>query len=118
LEDEVTMLMKSDASSPAAPAVAPSPDPAETKIAPLSKSGQPGRKLPLALGGAGLLLAGTAAGAIFFSQQRPPDRARRAESAKGEPAPPLAPTPPAGAGASRPRHLKTETAGHACAGVH
>jgi serine/threonine protein kinase len=92
LEDEVTALMKSDASSLApAPAVA-SPDPAGDKIAPHSRAGQSGRKLPLALGGAGLLLAGTAAGAIFFSQQRPPDREPRAEAAKVEtPSPTLAP---------------------------
>ena len=93
LEDEVTVPLKSDASSLAPPPATASPDPAGDKIAPRSRVGQSRRKLPLALGGAGLLLAGTAAGAIFFSQQRPPDRAQRAEAAKVEtPSPTVAPS--------------------------
>src|SRR5215510_5757242 len=97
LEDQVTIPLKSDVSSPAAAAAATvAPDPADAEIASRSNAGRPGRKLPLALGGAGLLLAGTAAGAIFFSQQKPPAPAPRAEAAKvlttsPTPAPPGAP---------------------------
>jgi len=82
LEDDVTALLKSNASSLAEAPTADLPDPAGDKIPPRSGAGQSGRKLPLALGGAGLLLAGTAAGAIFFSQQKPPAPAPRAEAAK------------------------------------
>jgi len=92
LEDQVTIPLKSDVSSSAAAAAVAAPDPAGAEIAPRSKADQSVRKLPLALGGAGLLLAGTAAGAIFFSQQRPPDRAQRTETAKVETSPTLSPT--------------------------
>src|SRR5262245_50035320 len=81
LEDEVTALLKSDATSQPPLTTAVSPDSASDRIAPLPSASQSRRKLPLALGGAGLLLAGTAAGAIFFSQQRPPAPAPRAEAA-------------------------------------
>ncbi len=111
LEDDVTALLKSDASASAAAAMAASPKadiavsaaqsgagaPQSGSGAPQSGAGAPQsgafrRKLPMALGGAGLLLAGTAAGAIFFSQQKPPDRSTRAEMAKIEtPSPTLAP---------------------------
>src|SRR5262249_7728991 len=81
LEDQVTIPLKSDVSSPAAAAAA-APDPAGAEIGPRLNTGRRGRKLPLALSGAGLLLAGTAAGAIFFSQQKPPAPAPPAEAAK------------------------------------
>ncbi len=42
----------------------------------IDQSGQPRRRWPLAVGGVGLLLAGTAAGAILFSQQKAPNRAQ------------------------------------------
>src|SRR5262249_6073609 len=110
LEDQVTIPLKSDVSSPAAAAAATvAPDPADAEIASRSNAGRPGRKLPLALGGAGLLLAGTAAGAIFFSQQKPPAPAPRAEAAKvlttsPTPAPPGAPaSPPVAPGTLKPK---------------
>ncbi|HKQ78612.1 MAG TPA: protein kinase [Blastocatellia bacterium] len=93
LEDEATALLKSEAATLAAAPAPASPEPSVDKIAPRSSGGQSGRKLPLAIGGAGLLLAGTAAGAIFFSQQRPPAPAPRAEAAKvGTASPTLAPS--------------------------
>jgi len=92
LEDEATALLKSEAATLAAAPAPASPEPSVDKIAPRSSGGQSGRKLPLALGGAGLLLAGTAAGAFFFSQQKPSAPAPRAEAAKVEtPSPTLAP---------------------------
>jgi len=93
LEDDLTIPLKSGASSPATPPATASPDPAFTKIAPPAQNGQFGRKWPLAIGGVGLLLAGAAASAIFFSQQKSSERMRWTEPAKVEaPSPTLAPT--------------------------
>ncbi|MGE0127488.1 MAG: protein kinase [Blastocatellales bacterium] len=95
LEDEITRLMKPGAVSP---------DPAGPKSV-TPQAVQSGRRWPLAAGGLGILLVGTAAGAILFSQQRSPERAPQTETAKVEmqsPSPSLEPSPTARA-ASKPR---------------
>lgn len=87
LEDEVTRLMKPDASSPASPLATASPDSVGVKSAaatPSAPAAQSGRRWPLAVGGLGLLLVGTAAGAILFSRQNSPERAPQNETAKVE----------------------------------
>jgi serine/threonine protein kinase len=57
-----------------------------------ARSARSGRKWALAAGAVGLLLAGTAAGAILFSRGESPESARQAGSAKIEtPTPTLAP---------------------------
>lgn len=97
LEDEITMMLKPDESSPAA---AP-----EAKIESRAQSGRPVRRWPLAVGGLGLLLVGTAAGAMLFSKQKSPDLAPQIATAKVEtpsPAPSLAPSPAVRA-ASKPK---------------
>jgi eukaryotic-like serine/threonine-protein kinase len=104
LEDDLVILMKSGDASPESPAATAAPDPAGAKIASHSQPGQYGRKWPSAVGGVGLLLAGTVVGAILFSQQRPPERALQPERAKVEtPSPTLTPTSaPTSAPASSP----------------
>ncbi|MGH9767081.1 MAG: hypothetical protein ACREAB_06560, partial [Blastocatellia bacterium] len=102
LENDFILPMGPDAEAPASPAATASPDPASAKIATPSQNGKSGRKWPLAVGGVGLLLAGTAAGAILFSQQKQPERvfsqpkqperALQSETAKVEtPSPTLTP---------------------------
>ncbi|MCI0389554.1 MAG: serine/threonine protein kinase [Acidobacteria bacterium] len=81
---DLNVLMKSAAASPAIPAATASPDPAGAEIASLPKAGQSRQKLPFAVGGAGLLLAGTVAGAILFLRQRPPESALQPVTAKVE----------------------------------
>jgi serine/threonine protein kinase len=82
LEDAVTLpLTASAASSASAQAMVPSAAP--------SQPAQSRRRWPLAVGGVGLLLAGTAAGAIFFSKQgdtnREPNLAASPEAASPAP---------------------------------
>src|SRR5262249_17048498 len=91
LEDDITIPMRSGASSAASPLqmaqVAPvtpvtavattPPEITVLKLGPPSQPDQPRRKWPLAIGGFGLLLSGIAAGAIFSSQQRSLERAQR-----------------------------------------
>ena len=81
-------------------AAAASPDPAWAEITRLadSRPAQPAqskRRWPLAVGAVGLLLAGTAAGAILFSRRSSPEGAPRTEAAKVKtPTPTLAPVSP------------------------
>jgi hypothetical protein len=103
-EDDLSILMKSEDVSPSSPASAASRGPAGAKIAPLSQHDKSGRQWPLAIGGAGLLLAGTVAVAILFLRQRPPERASQPVTAKVEtPSPTLTPvSAPTSAPASSP----------------
>jgi tetratricopeptide (TPR) repeat protein len=102
LEAEGAIPTKREESSPArhlayqaAPA---SPDPASAEISSLGAATQPaqraraGRKWPLAVGAIGLLLAGTAAGAILFSRGTAPEGSQRNGTAQVEtPTPTMAP---------------------------
>ncbi len=102
LEAETAVPTKPEESSPARPlayhAAAASPNPAGAEnsglaaTAPPTRPGQSGRKWPLAIGAIGLLLAGTAAGAVFFSQGTSPESAQRTGTATVEtPTPTMAP---------------------------
>src|SRR5215510_11379212 len=89
LEDDLTLPLGQSAFSQATTP----PDPAGVKLAPSSGAGRSGRKWPLALGGVGLLLAGTAAGAIIFSRQGTLDRSQgKGAVIVGTPAPTSSPT--------------------------
>jgi tetratricopeptide (TPR) repeat protein len=101
LEAGDAIPMKPEESSPArhlayqaAPAL---PDPAGAEITRLGAApapGQParaGRKWPLAVGAIGLLLAGTAAGAILFSRGAAPEGSQRTGTAQVETPTPTAP---------------------------
>jgi serine/threonine protein kinase len=105
LEDDLTLPLGQSAFSQATTP----PDLAGVKIAPPSSAGRSGRKWPLALGGVGLLLAGTAAGAILFSRQRALERPQSNEATKvATPAPTSSPTlapvsPPAVRAAPKPK---------------
>jgi serine/threonine protein kinase len=112
LEDEVTRLMAPSASSSPPPPATASPDSVEAKSAatpPSAVAGQSGRKWPLAVGGMGLLLVGTATGAMLFSRQNAPERASQTEPARVEsqsPTPALSPSPTIRA-ASKPKPSPT-----------
>jgi serine/threonine protein kinase len=107
-EDDLSNLMKPEDVSPGFPASTASQVPAGAKIASLSQHDKSGRKWPLAVGGAGLLLAGTVAGVILFLREKPPERALQPVMAKVEtPSPTLTPisaptSAPAAAAASSP----------------
>jgi serine/threonine protein kinase len=102
LEAEGAIPTKPEESSPArhlayqaAPA---SPDPAGAEISslgaatPQAQPARAGRKWPLAVGAIGLLLAGTAAGAILFSRGTAPEGSQRTGTAQVEtPTPTMAP---------------------------
>ncbi|MGH9755789.1 MAG: protein kinase domain-containing protein [Blastocatellia bacterium] len=69
-----------------------------------ARASQSGRRWPLAVGAIGLLLAGTAAGAIFFSRQASPEGSPRTETAKVEtPTPTMAPVSSPAPAASKPK---------------
>ncbi|HEV2666449.1 MAG TPA: protein kinase [Blastocatellia bacterium] len=107
LEDQDAIPTKAEESSPARPleyqAAPVSPGQFGTEISRIdvTRPAQPGqtkRRWPLAVGAAGLLLAGTAAGAILFSRRSSTESAPRTEAAKVEtPTPTMAPasSPPA-----------------------
>jgi len=104
LKDQDDIPTRPEGSSPApafayqAAAASPGP-PAGTEISQLEvkRPAQPAqrkRRWMLAAGAVGLLLAGTAAGAILFSRPKAPEGAPRTEAAKVEtPTPTLAPAP-------------------------
>jgi serine/threonine protein kinase len=121
LEDQDNIPTRAEESSPARPllyqAAAASPGPpagAEISQLEVKRPAQPAqrkRRWPLAAGAIGLLLAGTAAGAILFSSQKPPEGAPRTEAAKAEtPTPTLAPAPAAPAQAAAKPKPPTTTA--------
>ncbi len=104
LEDEITRLMKPGDSSPASATATALSDflgaksAAATPSALAAPAAQSGRRWPLAISGLGLLLVGTAAGAILFSQRNAPERAPQTETAKVEtqsPTPALSASPAA-----------------------
>ncbi len=90
-------LQEMNPTSPMAPdESAPLEYPALDEIAPAPKLARSWRKWLLAACGIGLLLAGTAAGAIYFSQGKTPERPLQSNTPKGEtpsPSPTLEPTP-------------------------
>jgi len=104
LEDQDDIPTKSEAYSPARPlsyeAPTALPGPVATEIARLDvkRPAQPAQskpRWPLAVGAVGLLLAGTAAGAILFSRRSSSESASRTEAAKVEtPTPTMAPASP------------------------
>jgi tetratricopeptide (TPR) repeat protein len=102
LEDDGAIPTIPLESSPARPlayhAAIASPDPADEEITRLEAAPRPiqparsGRRWPLAAGAVGLLLAGTAAGAILFSRRAAPESALRTGAAAVEtPSPTMAP---------------------------
>src|SRR5262245_48846082 len=99
----------SSARSHAYHAAAASPGPVDTEISRLdamrpARPVQSKRKWPLAVGAAGLLLAGTAAGAILFSRPKSPEGAPRTEATKVEtPTPTMAPAPAPAPPAAKPK---------------
>src|SRR5262245_31488530 len=114
IEAEESVTAPPEEASPARPlayqAAAASPDPAGADISGLAavkqpaKPGQSGRKWPLAVGAVGLLLAGTAAGAILFSRRSSPEGAQRAVTAQVEtPTPTMAPASSPAPAASKPK---------------
>jgi len=121
LEDQDDIPTKAEEPSPARPllyqAAAASPGPpagAEISQLEVKRPAQPAqrkRRWPLAAGAVGLLLAGTAAGAILFSRQKPPEGAPRTEATKVEaPTPTLAPAPASPAQAAAKPKPPTTTA--------
>jgi len=117
LEDAETIPVKPEGSPLAHTleydAATASPDPAGAEITRLAaatrpaqpaQSSQSGRRWPLAVGAVGLLLAGTAAGAILFSRGASPESAPQTQATKiGTPTPAMAPaSPPASSAASSP----------------
>jgi serine/threonine protein kinase len=86
-----------------------------TRLAAPERPAQPaqsGRRWPLAVGAVGLLLAGTAAGAILFSRRSSPESAPRTEAAKVEtPTPTMAPV--SSLASSPPPSTASSTAGRA-----
>lgn len=122
LEAEGAIPMKPEESS-SAPALAyhaatASPDPADAEITRLAAAPRParparsGRRWPLAAGAIGLLLAGTAAGAILFSRRAAPEGAPRTEATQAEtPTPTMAPASSPDASADlKPKPTTTPTA--------
>jgi serine/threonine protein kinase len=92
----------------AARAATAASDSAEITRLAAAQPAKSGRKWPLAAGAVGLLLAGTAAGAILFSRGASPEGAPRNDAAKVEtPTPTMAHTP---APASSPASLKPKPA--------
>src|SRR5215813_13066131 len=110
LDVEGAIPTKPEESSPTRPpsyqAAAASPGPAGIEISRpdvtrLAQPAQSKRRWPLAVGAVGLLLAGTAAGAILFSRRSSSEIAPRTEAAKVEtPTPTMAPASPAPAPAA------------------
>src|SRR5262245_19367950 len=116
-QDDRKMLMKSGSASPAIPAAAASPSPAGAEIVSPSQRSQSRQKAPLAIGGAGLLLAGIVAGAVLLLRQKTPERALQPVTAKVEtPSPTMTPTSaPASATASSPTLTPTSAPASATA---
>ncbi len=114
LRDQDDIPTRPEGSSPApalayrAAAASPVP-PVGTEISRLdvarpAQPPQPKRRWPLAAGAVGLLLAGTAAGAILFSRQRPPEGAPQTVAVKLEtPTPTMAPAPSPSPAAAKPK---------------
>jgi serine/threonine protein kinase len=104
LDVEGVIPTKPEESSPTRPpsyqaeTASPGPVGAEISRPDATRPAQPAqskRRWPLAVGAVGLLLAGTAAGAILFSRRSSSEIASRAEAAKVEtPTPTMAPAPP------------------------
>lgn len=118
LEDEDLTLMKPEESSPARQfayqAASASSDRSVTEISRLAATATPARpsqsrrRWLLAVGAIGLLLAGTAAGAILFSRQRSPEGAPRTEAAIVEtPTPTMAPAASPAPAALKPKSSPT-----------
>jgi len=112
-EDQDDIPTRAEESSPARPlsyqaaAVSPGPFGAEISRIDVTRPAQPAqsrRRWPLAVGAVGLLLAGTAAGAILFSRQKSPEGATRTEATKLEtPTPTLAPVSSPAPAALKPK---------------
>jgi tetratricopeptide (TPR) repeat protein len=104
LEDQDDIPTRAEEPSPArtlsyqAPAALPGPVGPEISrldVTRLARPAQSKRRWPLAVGAVGLLLAGTAAGAILFSRRPSSESAPRTEAAKAEtPEPTMAPASP------------------------
>src|SRR5215475_10125189 len=104
LDVEGVIPTKPEESSPTPPpsyqAATASPGPVVAEISRpdatrLAQPAQSKRRWPLAVGAVGLLLAGTAAGAILFSRRSSSESAQRTEAAKVEtPTPTMAPASP------------------------
>jgi serine/threonine protein kinase len=119
LGTEGVTLMKPEEYAPtrslAFQAATASPDPAGAEIPRLAASARPAqpgqsrRGWLLVAGAIGLLLAGTAAGAILFSRQKSPESPPRNEAANVEtPTPTMAPEPsPPTRAASKPKQTTT-----------
>jgi tetratricopeptide (TPR) repeat protein len=103
-EDQDDIPTRTEASSPASPLSHQAPTALPGPVGPeisrldvtrLAKPAQSKRRWPLAVGAVGLLLAGTAAGAILFSRRSSSESASRTEAAKVEtPTPTMAPASP------------------------
>jgi serine/threonine-protein kinase len=103
-EDQDDIPTRAEASSPArplsyeAPTALPDPGGPEISRLDVTRLAQPAqskRRWPLAVGAVGLLLAGTAAGAILFSRRSSSEGAPRPEAAKVDtPTPTMAPASP------------------------
>jgi hypothetical protein len=103
-EDQDDIPTRAEESSPArplsyeAPTALPGPVGPEISRLDVTRPAQPApskRRWPLAVGAVGLLLAGTAAGAILFSRRPSSEIASRTEAAKVEtPTPTMAPASP------------------------
>jgi len=119
-EDQDDIPTRTEASSPArplsyqAPTALPGavgPEISRLDVTRLAQPAQSKRRWPLAVGAVGLLLAGTAAGAILFSRRSSSEIASRTEAAKVEtPAPTMAPASPTPAPAALKPKPATTTA--------